>query len=66
MLKLNKLFEFDYEVVKNKVFVQFKIGKLLLGKEGVFVLLFKLFLEVVLEVELENYLQENKEDESNW
>jgi len=65
MPKPNKPFEFDYEEVKNKALAQLKTGKPLLGKEGALGPLFKSFLEAALEAELENHLQENKEDESN-
>lgn len=65
MPKPNKPFEFDYEAVKNKALAQLKTGKPLLGKEGALAPLFKSFLEAALEAELENHLQENKEDESN-
>jgi putative transposase len=65
MPKPNKPFEFDYEAVKNKALAQLKTGKPLLGKEGSLAPLFKSFLEAALEAELENHLQENKEDEIN-
>jgi putative transposase len=65
MPKPNKPFEFDYEAVKNKALAQLKTGKPLLGKEGALAPLFKSFLEAALEAELENHLQENKEDEIN-
>jgi transposase-like protein len=65
MSKPNKPFDFDYEAVKNKALAQLKTGKPLLGKEGALAPLFKSFLEAALEAELENHLQENKEDESN-
>jgi putative transposase len=65
MPKPNKPFEFDYESVKNKALAQLKTGKPLLGKEGALAPLFKSFLEAALEAELENHLQENKEDEIN-
>jgi len=65
MPKPNKRFEFDYEAVKNKALAQLKTGKPLLGKEGALAPLFKSFLEAALEAELENHLQENKEDEIN-
>jgi len=65
MPKPNKPFEFDYEAVKNKALAQLKSGKPLLGKEGALAPLFKSFLEAALEAELENHLQENKEDEIN-
>jgi putative transposase len=65
MSKPNKPFEFDYEAVKNKALAQLKTGKPLLGKEGALAPLFKSFLEAALEAELENHLQENKEDEIN-
>jgi len=65
MPKPKKPFEFDYEAVKNKALAQLKTGKPLLGKEGALGPLFKSFLEAALEAELENHLQENKEDESN-
>jgi transposase-like protein len=65
MPKPNKPFEFDYEAVKNKALAQLKTGQPLLGKEGALAPLFKSFLEAALEAELENHLQENKEDEIN-
>jgi putative transposase len=65
MPKPKKPFEFDYEAVKNKALAQLKTGKPLLGKEGALAPLFKSFLEAALEAELENHLQENKEDEIN-
>lgn len=65
MSKPNKPFEFDYEAVKDKALAQLKTGKPLLGKEGALAPLFKSFLEAALEAELENHLQENKEDEIN-
>lgn len=65
MPKPNKPFEFDYEAVKDKALAQLKTGKPLLGKEGALAPLFKSFLEAALEAELENHLQENKEDEIN-
>jgi transposase-like protein len=65
MPKPNKPFEFDYEAVKNKALAQLKTGKPLLGKEGALAPLFKSFLEAALEAELENHLQENKEEEIN-
>jgi putative transposase len=65
MPKPNKPFEFDYEAVKNKALAQLKTGKPLVGKEGALAPLFKSFLEAALEAELENHLQENKEDEIN-
>jgi putative transposase len=65
MPKRNKPFEFDYESVKNKALAQLKTGQPLLGKEGALAPLFKSFLEAALEAELENHLQENKEDEIN-
>ena len=65
MPKPNKPFDFDYEAVKNKALAQLKTGKPLLGKEGALAPLFKSFLEAALEAELENHLQENKEDEIN-
>jgi transposase-like protein len=65
MPKPNKPFEFDYESVKNKALAQLKTGQPLLGKEGALAPLFKSFLEAALEAELENHLQENKEDEIN-
>jgi putative transposase len=65
MPKPNKPFDFDYEAVKNKALAQLKTGKPLLGKEGALAPLFKSFLEAALEAELENHLQENKEEEIN-
>ena len=65
MQKKKKVFEFDYEEVKNKALAQLKSGKPLLGKEGALGPLFKSFLEAALEGELEEHLQENKEDEIN-
>jgi putative transposase len=65
MKQTKKVFEFDYEEVKNKALAQLKTGKPLLGKEGALGPLFKSFLEAALEAELENHLEENKEDEIN-
>lgn len=65
MKQTKKVFEFDYEEVKNKALAQLKTGKPLLGKEGALGPLFKSFLEAALEAELENHLGENKEDEIN-
>lgn len=65
MKQTKKVFEFDYEDVKNKALAQLKSGKPLLGKEGALGPLFKSFLEAALEAELEDHLQENKEDEIN-
>lgn len=65
MKKTNKPFEFDYESVKNKALAQLKTGKPLLGKEGALAPLFKSFLEAALEAELNDHLEENKEDEVN-
>lgn len=65
MSKPKKPFKFDYEAVKEKALAQLKTGKPLLGKEGALAPLFKSFLEAALEAELENHLQENKDEESN-
>jgi putative transposase len=65
MNKTDKPFKFDYEAVKEKALAQLKSGKPLLGKEGALAPLFKSFLEAALEAELENHLQENKDEESN-
>ena len=65
MKKTNMPFEFDYEAVKNKALAQLKSGKPLLGKEGALAPLFQSFLEAALEAELENHLQENKDDQIN-
>lgn len=65
MKKTNKPFKFDYEAVKDKALAQLKTGKPLLGKEGALAPLFKSFLEAALEAELDNHLEENKEDETN-
>jgi putative transposase len=65
MKKANTPFEFDYEAVKNKALAQLKTGKPLLGKEGALAPLFQSFLEAALEAELENHLQENKDDQIN-
>jgi putative transposase len=51
--------------VKTKALSQLKSGKPLLGKEGALGPLFKSFLEAALEAELDNHLQENKEEDSN-
>jgi putative transposase len=60
--KKESSFEFDYEAVKDKALEQLRSGKPLLGKEGALAPLFKSFLEAALEAELENHLQENKEE----
>src|SRR6478735_443120 len=65
MKQTKQSFDFDYEAVKNKALAQLKSGKPLLGKEGALGPLFKSFLEAALEAELDNHLQENKEEESN-
>src|SRR5882757_838129 len=65
MKQTKKVFDFDYEAVKNKALAQLKSGKPLLGKEGALAPLFKSFLEAALEAELEDHLQENTEDEAN-
>ena len=65
MKQTKKVFEFDYEEVKNKALAQLKTGKPLLGKEGALGPLFKSFLEAALEAELENHFEENKEEEIN-
>ena len=65
MKQIKQSFDFDYEAVKNKALAQLKSGKPLLGKEGALGPLFKSFLEAALEAELDNHLQENKEEDSN-
>lgn len=65
MKQTKKVFDFDYEAVKNKALAQLKSGKPLLGKEGALAPLFKSFLEAALEAELEDHLQENTDEEPN-
>jgi putative transposase len=65
MKQIKKVFEFDYEDVKNKALEQLKTGKPLLGKGGALGPLFKSFLEAALEAELEEHFQENKEEQIN-
>jgi putative transposase len=65
MKQTKKVFEFDYEEVKNKALEQLKTGKPLLGKGGALGPLFKSFLEAALEAELEEHFQENKEEQVN-
>lgn len=65
MKKTDKPFVFDYETVKNKALAQLKTGKPLLGKEGALAPLFKSFLEAALEAELNDHLQETKEELPN-
>ena len=65
MKQTKQSFDFDYEAVKNKALAQLKSGKPLLGKEGALGPLFKSFLEAALEAELDNHLQEYKEEGSN-
>jgi putative transposase len=65
MKKTDVPFSFDYESVKTKALAQLKTGKPLLGKEGALAPLFQSFLEAALEAELENHLQENKDDQLN-
>ena len=56
MKKTSKLFEFDYEQVKNKALDHPKTGRPQLGKGGALAPLFMSFLEAALEAELENHL----------
>ena len=65
MKKTDTPFSFDYESVKNKALAQLKTGSPLLGKEGALAPLFQSFLEAALEAELENHLQENKDEQVN-
>ena len=65
MKEVKKVFEFDYEEVKNKALAQLKTGKPLLGKGGALGPLFKSFLEAALEAELEDHFQENKDEQLN-
>jgi putative transposase len=65
MKQTKKVFEFDYEEVKDKALEQLKTGKPLLGKGGALGPLFKSFLEAALEAELEEHFQENKEEQVN-
>jgi putative transposase len=65
MKQTKKVFEFDYEEVKNKALEQLKTGKPLLGKGGALGPLFKSFLEAALEAELEEHFQENKDEQIN-
>ena len=51
----------EYEQLKEKALKQFKNGEALFGKEGAFAPMLKNFIEQALQEEMENYLNEEKE-----
>jgi putative transposase len=53
--------KFDYEAFKKEAEKRMKKGGSVLGRDGVFTPLFKEFLEVALEGELEAYVWEDPE-----
>lgn len=61
----NKTELIDYGSIQKKALEQFRSGKSLLGKEGAFAPLFKQFLELALEAELEGHLSRQEPDAPN-
>ena len=55
----------EYEALKKKALEQFRTGKPLLGKDGVFVPLLKQFLESALSAEMEEHLSEQERENGN-
>lgn len=61
----NKTELIDYGSIQKKALEQFRSGKSLLGKDGAFAPLFKQFLELALEAELEGHLSRQEPDAPN-
>jgi putative transposase len=55
----------DYAEMQKKTLEQFRTGKSLLGKDGAFAPLLKLFLETALEAEMESHLNEEARSQGN-
>ena len=56
---------FDFEEFKNKAIADMKVGKSLVGKDGVFTPLMKEFLEAALEGEISSHMASCLEESEN-